>query len=349
MAQQPEQHVKNDPPGGHCRYGQSHRPSARRHTCAHCSHRSARRSQARKTTGTTPTSRRWRTPAAPPLVAPAQTAHQQHRVEIDMRVEEGEGEAGHTAALSDPAPDFAASSPEGEIARFSARRPHRRQGMPRRPASPSRSADPSRKSPRRAPPRQGRSAASDSAQIRHRMNTCCRSSPWRRMKAFCAPMAMISEPPSKKPAIAGQDRNDMVSRTTSSGRNRLGALGFLPARFRRFGRHLDAGSASRTGSCTSGPLLATLLTRSETGSPRNKSVRRGNHQVRHMPRLLVETIEPAGEILGRDHHRHAVMDRRHLAIRPHGEHGGRVHLGAVGAHIGFHQSGKRDDAALLGA
>jgi hypothetical protein len=67
-----------------------------------------------------------------------------------------------------------------------------------------------------------------------------------------------------------------------------------------------------------------------------------------MPGLLVEAIEPAAEILGRNHHRHAVMDRRNLAIGTDGEDGGRVHFGAVGAHVGFHQPAEGDDAALLG-
>ena len=46
------------------------------------------------------------------------------------------------------------------------------------------------------------SSASDSAQIRLSTKTCCRKSPWRRMKAFWAPIAMISEAPRKKPEIA---------------------------------------------------------------------------------------------------------------------------------------------------
>jgi hypothetical protein len=82
----------------------------------------ARRSPARRTTGKTPTSPQAQTPAAPALVAPAQAAHQQHRVEIDMRIEEGEGEAGQHRRLERSGPDFAASSPEGEIARLSARK-----------------------------------------------------------------------------------------------------------------------------------------------------------------------------------------------------------------------------------
>jgi hypothetical protein len=65
-----------------------------------------------------------------------------------------------------------------------------------------------------------------------------------------------------------------------------------------------------------GPAVGNLVDQIETRIASKKSIGRGNHQVRDMPRLLVEAIQPAREILRRDHHRHAVMDRRDSGSAP---------------------------------
>src|SRR5699024_8720899 len=89
------------------------------------------------------------------------------------------------------------------------------------------------------------SSASDKAQIKQMIKTCWRNSPWRNTKAFCAPMAMINEAPSKKPETAAEinmavliDKNYKLALGTSLKHRQLAAgiitvIGFLfPFRFR---------------------------------------------------------------------------------------------------------------------
>ena len=120
-----------------------------------------------------------------------------------MRVEEGEGEAGGDrrpqAAIARPPPRSApAAATRGETPA-----PHRRTETPRRRWSPQRSGAATSQSACRARRRRRRSAAHPTARRSGKARRHAgRSSPWRRMNAFCAPIAMISEAPRKKPAMA---------------------------------------------------------------------------------------------------------------------------------------------------
>ena len=76
----------------------------------------------------------------------------------------------------------------------------------------------STRAPKPATPAAIRSA-SDSAQTRHTANTCWRSSPWRRTKAFWAPMATIRLSPRRNP---GRRRElGSTQRRSAGGRHRL--------------------------------------------------------------------------------------------------------------------------------